>query len=113
MPYWEKEFFAGLNKGIPVTNDDKLTTNEGKISLIVSILSIGTFVGALSAGILADKTGRKWGIILSAGIPFNVGVIMQVAATSQPLFIAGRFFAGLGVGLVSVQGESWRCGMPP
>lgn len=29
----------------------------------------------------------------------------QVAATEQKLFTAGRFFAGLGVGLVSVQGE--------
>ena len=104
MAYWEKEFFPALNQGIPVTESNLLSTNEGKISLIVSILSVGTFVGALCAGLLADITGRKWGIILSAGIPFNLGVILQVVATSQPIFIAGRFFAGLGVGLVSVQG---------
>lgn len=104
MPYWEKEFFPNRNQGIALTNPGALTTSSGKISLIVSILSVGTFVGALSAGILADIAGRKWGIILSAGIPFNLGVILQTAATSQPLFIAGRFFAGLGVGLVSVQG---------
>ena len=109
MPYWEKEFFPSLNQDVALTNSHKLSTNSGKISLIVSILSIGTFVGALAAGILADITGRKWGIILSAGIPFNVGVIMQVAATSQPLFIAGRFFAGMGVGLVSVQGTQSPC----
>lgn len=104
MAYWEKEFFPNLNQGTPVTNADELTTSSGKVSLIVSILSVGTFLGALSAGLLADITGRKWGIILSAGIPFNLGVILQVAATEQSLFIAGRFFAGLGVGLVSVQG---------
>ena len=74
------------------------------MSLIVSILSVGTFVGALLAGILADLAGRKWGLILSAGVPFNLGVILQVAATERSLFNAGRFFAGLGVGLVSVQG---------
>lgn len=34
---------------------------------------------------------------------FNLGVILQVASTEQKMFIAGRFFAGLGVGLVSVQ----------
>jgi sugar porter (SP) family MFS transporter len=39
--------------------------------------------------------------MISTGIVFNVGVIMQTASTSQPLFIAGRFFAGYGVGLVS------------
>lgn len=104
MPYWKKEFFPQRNMGIPLTDDDRLSVSDGRVSLIVSILSIGTFLGALSAGLLADITGRKWGIILSASIPFNIGVIMQTAATEQNLFIAGRFFAGLGVGLVSVQG---------
>ena len=88
MPYWLQEF-------------DNPTS--GQLSLIVSILSVGTFVGALAAGYVSDFFGRRWGIILSVAIPFNVGVILQVAATSQPLFIAGRFFAGLGVGLVSAQ----------
>lgn len=76
MPYWLREFFPGRNP--PGTPNDSLSSNGGEVSLIVSILSVGTFVGALAAGILADITGRKWGLILSAGIPFNVGVIMQV-----------------------------------
>ncbi|KAJ5265418.1 hypothetical protein N7524_006436 [Penicillium chrysogenum] len=88
MPYWIEEF-------------DR--PDAGRIALIVSILSVGTFVGALAAGIMADITGRRWGIILSVMLPFNLGVALQTAATSQPLFIAGRFFAGLGVGLVSAQ----------
>ncbi|CEN62312.1 hypothetical protein ASPCAL08949 [Aspergillus calidoustus] len=86
MPYWIEEF---NNPG------------SGRISLIVSILSVGTFIGSLAAGIMADFTGRRWGIILSVMFPFNLGVALQTAATTQPLFIAGRFFAGLGVGLVS------------
>ena len=61
MPYWEKQFFPGLNQGVPVTESDGLATSSGKVSLIVSVLSIGTFVGALAAGILADIVGRKWG----------------------------------------------------
>ncbi|KAG2421279.1 hypothetical protein HFD88_005253 [Aspergillus terreus] len=88
MPYWLDEFDH---------------PSEGRISLIVSILSVGTFVGALAAGIIADITGRRWGIILSVMLPFNLGVALQTAATAQPMFIAGRFFAGLGVGLVSTQ----------
>lgn len=82
---------------------DTFHPTGSQTSLIVSILSVGTFVGALAAGYLADIAGRKYGIALSCLIPFNLGVALQVAATSQPLFIAGRFFAGLGVGLVSVQ----------
>merc|ERR1712130_687363 len=82
MPYWKKEF------NYPT---------EGELSLIVSILSVGTFVGALSAGILSDITGRKWGIIISAMIPFNLGVALQTAATEQTMFVLGRLFAGIGV----------------
>lgn len=77
--------------------------SESRISLIVSILSVGTFVGALLAGPLSDWIGRRWGIIISAAIPFNLGVALQVAATEQTMFIIGRLFAGFGVGLVSVQ----------
>jgi len=44
--------------------------------------------------------GRKIGII-SACLVFSVGVAMQTAATKLPLFVAGRVFAGLGVGMVS------------
>ncbi|KAI7101588.1 putative transporter, partial [Hortaea werneckii] len=93
MPYWQEEF--GKNGRNDVTESEK--------SLIVSILSVGTFVGALSAGIMSDITGRKWGIIISAMIPFNLGVALQTAATEQTMFVIGRLFAGLGVGLVSAQ----------
>lgn len=86
MDYWEDEF------GNP---------GKERVSLIVSILSVGTFVGALCAGIVADVIGRRWGIIVSCAIPFNLGVALQVAATEQTMFILGRLFAGLGVGLVS------------
>ncbi|OTA32691.1 hypothetical protein BTJ68_07738 [Hortaea werneckii EXF-2000] len=93
MPYWQQEF-AKPGESEP---------SEGETSLIVSILSVGTFVGALSAGILSDITGRKWGIIVSAMIPFNLGVALQTAATEQTMFVIGRLFAGIGVGLVSAQ----------
>lgn len=89
MKYWVKEF----------TSHNEL--EAGDESLIVSILSAGTFLGALTAAPVADKLGRRIGLITSCAFVFNAGVIMQTIATSQPLFIAGRFFAGFGVGLVS------------
>jgi len=73
------------------------TANE---SLIVSILSAGTFFGALLAAPLGDLTGRRMGIILSM-IVFCLGVALQTASTKLPMFVVGRVFAGLGVGLVS------------
>jgi MFS family permease len=103
MPYWVNLFRSGNNEGI----------TGSETSLIVSILSAGTFFGALFAAPCADYLGRRMGIILSTGIVFNLGVIMQTAATSQPLFVAGRFFAGLGVGLISAMSKlvypmSWQ-----
>jgi len=69
-------------------------------SLVVSILSVGTFFGALAGAPVGDIIGRKWGIV-SACLVFCVGVAMQTASTKIPLFVVGRVFAGFGVGLVS------------
>jgi MFS family permease len=95
MPYWKKEFSTGyVVKGAP-------EITAGQTSEIVSILSAGTFFGALSAAPIADWLGRRWSLIFSAGVVFNLGVILQTAATAIPMFVAGRFFAGYGVGLIS------------
>jgi len=70
-------------------------------SLIVSILSVGTFFGALSAPLLSDTLGRRWTLIIATALVFNLGVILQTAATNIDLLVAGRAFAGFGVGMIS------------
>lgn len=101
MPVWLELFSNGhLNEA----GEPEISSSDE--SLIVSILSLGTFLGALTAAPVADFFGRRWGLILSTGIVFNLGVILQTIATSQPLFIAGRFFAGYGVGLISAMSMS-------
>jgi len=69
-------------------------------SLIVSILSAGTFFGALAAGDIADSIGRKWTVILGCGV-YIIGVILQTAAHGLGLLVAGRLIAGIGVGFES------------
>ncbi|KAK5681125.1 hypothetical protein LTS10_006886 [Elasticomyces elasticus] len=69
-------------------------------SLIVSILSAGTFFGALAAGDVADTIGRKWTVIAGCGI-YIIGVILQVATNGLGLIVAGRLIAGIGVGFES------------
>jgi len=69
-------------------------------SLIVSILSAGTFTGAVAAGDCADFFGRRTTIIAGCFI-FFVGIALQVASSSYGLLIAGRLIAGIGVGFVS------------
>jgi sugar porter (SP) family MFS transporter len=69
-------------------------------SLTTSILSAGTFFGALFGGGFADWVGRRIAIMSACGV-FLVGVILQTASTGLGLLIAGRTIAGFGVGIVS------------
>lgn len=98
MKYVRKTFPANgfINK-----TDDLLDFDSDERSLIVSILSVGTFFGALGAPLLSDTLGRRWSLIISSLLVFNIGIILQTIATDIPLLCAGRAIAGFGVGLIS------------
>ncbi|KAH6667922.1 general substrate transporter [Halenospora varia] len=97
MPQWLETFSTGYKN--PDTNfSPGITASES--SLIVSILSAGTFFGALGAAPLADYLGRRIGLMITL-IIFCFGVVLQTISSAIPLFVAGRFFAGFGVGLIS------------
>ncbi|KAK9413094.1 putative Major facilitator superfamily (MFS) profile domain-containing protein [Seiridium unicorne] len=83
-----------------IEGPDATVLSTANKSLIVSILSAGTFFGAIIAGDIAEWIGRKWTIITGCLI-FLVGVILQVASHGLGLMVAGRLIAGLGVGFVS------------
>ena len=100
-------YFINLYTGIPIpgpnASDAELaafTLPAYQKSLITSILSAGTFFGALIAGDLADFIGRRMTIIAGCGV-FIVGVILQTASSSLGLLVAGRLIAGFGIGFVS------------
>ncbi|KAG8908633.1 hypothetical protein FRB99_004921 [Tulasnella sp. 403] len=95
MPDWLQTFGKPLNDG-----SGKYGISTSTESLVVSILSAGTFFGALLAAPMGDTLGRKWGII-AACLVFSFGVALQVASLAIPLFVVGRIFAGMGVGMVS------------
>ncbi|KAI9818286.1 MAG: High-affinity glucose transporter rgt2 [Phylliscum demangeonii] len=96
MPYWRSLFSNGYLD--PKDHQRQITSSQK--SGIVSILSAGTFFGALLASPFGDILGRRYGLIAATAV-FTLGVILQTAATAIPMFLAGRFFAGLGVGLIS------------
>ncbi|KAL4886807.1 general substrate transporter [Aspergillus karnatakaensis] len=96
MKYWRRLFSTGYVN----PSDDLPDITSSQSSMIVSILSAGTFFGALTAAPVADYFGRRIAMIIDSFV-FCFGVILQTAATSIPLFVAGRFFAGFGVGLLS------------
>ncbi|KAF3766903.1 general substrate transporter [Cryphonectria parasitica EP155] len=72
-------------------------------SLIVSIMSVGTFLGALAAGDVADFMGRKWTVIMACGI-FAIGVVIEIITGDGDAYaeiVIGRLIAGLGTGFES------------
>jgi SP family sugar:H+ symporter-like MFS transporter len=96
--YLGMDYVIHTYTGLPYsdsTNTDLWTIPASKHSLIVSILSAGTFFGALFSGDCADFFGRRRTIIGACAI-FLVGVIMQTASTEFKLLAAGRAIAGLG-----------------
>ncbi|PYH88097.1 general substrate transporter [Aspergillus ellipticus CBS 707.79] len=96
MKYWRKLFSTGYIN----PSDDYPDITSTQSSMIVSLLSAGTFFGALCAAAVADRLGRRLAMIVDSFV-FCFGVILQTAATRIPLFVAGRFFSGFGVGLLS------------
>ncbi|CCD22446.1 glucose sensor NDAI_0A02890 [Naumovozyma dairenensis CBS 421] len=80
-------------------NHEYFTSTE--MSILVSFLSLGTFIGALSAPIISDSYGRKLTIMMSTIIIFSIGNSLQVGASGMVLLVVGRVISGLGIGLIS------------
>jgi sugar porter (SP) family MFS transporter len=64
-------------------------------------LALGAIFGCIVAGSVAEKYGRKPGLICAAAI-FTVSSLAMAFAPSRDLFIGARFCAGIGVGMASM-----------
>ncbi|KAJ8127952.1 hypothetical protein O1611_g5683 [Lasiodiplodia mahajangana] len=95
---YKYDFDTGLPIGIP---KDDFVISSSTSSLFTSILSLGTFLGALVGGDIADFIGRR-PTIIGGCLVFTVGCILEIASTNQEvLFVFGRLIAGGGVGFIS------------
>ncbi|CAH6719220.1 high glucose sensor Rgt2p [[Candida] jaroonii] len=70
-------------------------------AIITAILSLGTFCGAITAPLISDNYGRKFSIIVSSGILFTIGNILQVSSNGNVLLCVGRYVSGLAIGILS------------
>ncbi|XP_050460356.1 facilitated trehalose transporter Tret1-like isoform X2 [Cataglyphis hispanica] len=81
--------------------DSIIPIKEGSTeeSWIASISSIGTPIGCLASGYMMDMFGRKRSLIITE-IPALLGWLLIAFATDIRMIYAGRFFVGLGSGMV-------------
>lgn len=68
-----------------------------------SYAMIGVMIGALSAGAVGDRLGRRK-VMLTAIVWFSVGMALTAFASSIALFGFLRFLTGLGVGMIVATG---------
>lgn len=101
MPVFLKRF--GQHVGVSDTSPTGYAFSNVRSGLIVGLLSIGTLIGCLIAGPLANRFGRKW-CIPPWCLIFCIGVVIQMAVQSGQWvgIVMGRWVAGLGVGALSV-----------
>jgi sugar porter (SP) family MFS transporter len=67
----------------------------------ISVVLVGCMLGALFAGTIADKIGRRR-TLLTAGAVFFIGAILSALAPNESVLLAARFIVGLGIGFSSV-----------
>ncbi|MCP3425639.1 MFS transporter [Rothia sp. AR01] len=100
---WVAVFFDGLDMfmfgaTIPaMLADASLGLDPGAAGTIGSLATFGMLVGALSAGLLTDAVGRRWGIAVCCTV-FSLASGLCAAAPTAEVFGAGRLIAGLGLG---------------
>ncbi|KAK0747533.1 hypothetical protein B0T21DRAFT_418219 [Apiosordaria backusii] len=74
--------------------------SNAEIATMVAILEIGALISSLCVGRIGDIIGRRKTILYGSMI-FFVGGGLQTSATNMAMMMAGRFVAGLGVGMLS------------
>ena len=100
------KYFIRQYTGIPYPDPNDATAVKNYAlpasdqSLTTSILSAGTFFGAIIAGDIADFIGRRMTIIMGCVI-FTIGCILETASTGLGLMVPGRLICGFGVGFIS------------
>ncbi|CAG8193576.1 unnamed protein product [Penicillium olsonii] len=94
---------TGYISAVLVTINDSLghVLSSSEQEMVTSLTSGGALVGAVGAGLTADRFGRRWPI-WGACLTFVVGTALQTCAFSVGQFATGRFVVGLGVGSASM-----------
>ncbi|KAF7168368.1 hypothetical protein CNMCM6106_003606 [Aspergillus hiratsukae] len=69
---------------------------------ITASMSAGSFVGAIAAGFISDRIGRRLSLLV-ASIIWIIGAAVQCSAQNVVHLVAGRVVSGLSVGITSSQ----------
>ncbi|MGL4452839.1 MAG: sugar porter family MFS transporter [Sarcina sp.] len=105
-------FDTGIISGASPLIQKSLQLSVGQISFVTSAVLIGSCIGALSVGGLADKFGRKVLLFISS-IFFIVGSVMSAVAPDFAVIVTARIILGLAVGAASALTPAYLAELAP
>lgn len=92
MPFYQNKFNSG--------------TTGSTTGIIFAMYTIGQMIGCWSAGPVTDKFGRRGGMFIG-GIIVIIGVAIISSSNHKSQLLAGRFFLGWGVCILTTAAPSY------
>ena len=92
--------FAVISGALPFLQK-QFALNAYWEGLATGSLALGAIAGCLVAGKVADKYGRRPGLVLAASL-FALSSLAMALSPNRDIFIVARFAAGIGVGMASM-----------
>ena len=92
--------FAVISGALPFLKQ-QFGLNEYWEGFTTGCLALGAIIGCLVAGGVAEKYGRRYGLLTAASI-FAISSLGMATANNLTMFIFARFIAGIGVGMASM-----------
>jgi len=105
---YDQGVIAGALDGI----QNSFGASTTMIQIITSWVTLGALVGALVAGVLADKIGRRVTILLAA-VLFTMGALLEAISPNTTILVIGRLVVGFGVGVASVAAPLYAAEQAP
>ncbi len=100
-----------ISGALPLIKDD-LHLSTLATEVITSWVTLGALGGALVAGNLADRIGRRHTAVI-AGILFAAGAAVETIAPNAPVLTFGRVVTGVAVGFASTVAPLYAAEMAP
>lgn len=102
----------GVISGALTGIEHDLHTSTGQLEIITSWVTLGALVGALIAGVTADRFGRRHTVI-AAALLFIFGAAVEAVAPGTAVLVIGRLLVGFAVGVASVAAPLYAAEMAP
>ena len=105
---YDQGVISGALTGIKST----FTLSPLIVEVVTSWVTLGALLGALAAGEIADRIGRKRTVLI-AGALFTLGAAVQAFAPDTAVLVAGRLIVGAGVGVAAVAAPLYAAELSP